>query len=818
MLTFYKDALLTIPVTPENPVSLLSPTKGITKTFSLWLADTYAVTVVSDAHPGDSVLRLSNTGALPAAGTLSVSGITVSYTGKSEDAVIGIPVSGTGSIGVNILQGANVYPVLTYTGATGLIISSASTSVSISLRPAGAARYGIPGAPALFSFQTGSSRNGDYSAVLAQVDVMVTVPAGDAVELTDWSIVTSQFSIPELGITDCVALANGHAYRGAETLDQMFRVLVTGRQIPDTLPGFEWGSYRWRDQNSVNEHAVMPTTWDLDVVKIGLEKFISGIGDGADLQVLDVEKSQDPQTPHSIYPRINRGTYFVGPDRYYLPSDAGALEIFPVSGDGQILNLKQAPKSQVPVFVGNYNIDYQQEYRSATAYQYQATGFDAQGPTFQYTVRRGQGQITLNKAFTLPTLFVGTAPAGSSGIFNIPVFPVGQILRVFLGAYGSYLEETVTSWSYEPVTGQLTIAFPSDAPGRDIYVDATPAVAVVYEAAADTATDALLTSADLNPAFAGIANGYLFLDHRRRRVQAIQLFADKPRIVTPQSYALVDNLISFGPVFYENDYAMLLAYASGCSSDEAVPNAKLQVTVTSDFEGSIGYKNPLTQKVILTTGGDGTATFLYLPPQVYGWYLDTSSVSGATLSLAASVAIQQFWNQDDGWLVRLYQVFNNDGFFGKVGADPTVGEIAWATNNQPGTPGYLTNGKRSLWTNQGKPVFPSQALDSQGHNYTDQAFSGFVSRLVFPAALPQSSTIGSYFLAYVGRVTLDVMSVDTGVVSNSILLSLATPPEINDNSGVSGYLRPNDRNVGRLNINRLGGALVLPSLVNVPRY
>jgi len=815
MLTFFKDAALTIPVTGSNPLWVLAPTKGITKTFSLWLADTYSVLLMATANPGDTTLYVSDTGALPVAGHLSILGAVISYTGKTGSVLSGIPATGSGSIPMILPAGSSVYPILTYTGATGLLVMSSSGSVSLALRPGGSTRFGIPGTPALFSFQSGSSMDGANPSVLAQVDVQITVPAGDAGELTDWGLSTSQFSIPELGFTGISASAPGHVYRGDETLDQIFRVFPASRQIPEQLPGFNWGSYRWRDQSSANAQTVMPTTWDLDVTAIGLEKFISGIGDGNDLAVIDIEKSLDADTPHAIRPRINPGTYFIGPDRYYLPSDAGQLEIFPVTDNGQVLTLSQGVKPQLPVFVGTYGIDYRQEYRASTEYQYQVGSFDPDGPAYQYLINRTQGTVTLNQAFTLPTLFVGTAPEGPSGIYNIPIFPVGQILRVFLGAFGQYLEETVSTWSYDPTSGKLTINFPLDAPGRDIYVDATPAVAVIYEAAGNPSTDALLTAVDLNPAFAGIAGGYLFLDHRRRRVQSIQLFADKPRIITPQSYALMVDLVSFGPVYYENDYAMLLAAAYGYSTDEEVPNAELELLVTSDFQGSINYQNPVSQAVSLVTGGDGTATFLYLPPQVYGQYLALSSVSGATVHLPTQIALQQLWNVDDGWLVRLYQVANNNPFFGMVGADPNLGEIAWSVSGTPGTAGYTTNGARALWMAGNQPVLPLQALDAQGHASTDPAFSGFVSSLVFPTALPQSSTIGSFFLAFVGHVTLSVMAPDTGVISNQILLSLAPPPTINDNSGVSDYLRPN---MGRLNINRLGGALILPSLVNVPRY
>jgi hypothetical protein len=185
------------------------------------------------------------------------------------------------------------------------------------------------------------------------------------------------------------------------------------------------------------------------------------------------------------------------------------------------------------------------------------------------------------------------------------------------------------------------------------------------------------------------------------------------------------------------------------------------------------------------------------------------------LVLPAPVPIQQLWNADEGWLARLYQVYNDDPFFGKVGAVAEYGEIAWAASGTPGAADYRTNGKRVLLRSGSNATLPIDALDANGVSYKDAGFTGDVSRIRYNGAIPVEAAVGSFFLTYVGRVTLTLQALDSGIVSNAIQLDLQTPREIVDESGVAGYLRPD---AGRLNVNRLGGAPILPINVHVSRY
>jgi len=68
---------------------------------------------------------------------------------------------------------------------------------------------------------------------------------------------------------------------------------------------------------------------------------------------------------------------------------------------------------------------------------------------------------------------------------------------------------------------------------------------------------------------------------------------------------------------------------------------------------------------------------------------------------------------------------------------------------------------------------------------------------------------------------LQVQDVETGLISNTILLQLEAPPEILDAPAVSGYLYLDKAEIikqGRLSANRLGGAPIPQFAFTAPRY
>ena len=123
-------------------------------------------------------------------------------------------------------------------------------------------------------------------------------------------------------------------------------------------------------------------------------------------------------------------------------------------------------------------------------------------------------------------------------------------------------------------------------------------------------------------------------------------------------------------------------------------------------------------------------------------------------------------------------------------------------------------------------IKPQQAYDVTGtpalvSGALNPAFNGNAITLEYPAALPTGGIIGAYFVSFIGRITLQVMDVASGILSNTIMLQLDAPPVVQDASDVAGYLYLNSGTTnksGVLNVNRLGGAPVPAFAFTAPRY
>jgi hypothetical protein len=382
--------------------------------------------------------------------------------------------------------------------------------------------------------------------------------------------------------------------------------------------------------------------------------------------------------------------------------------------------------AQLPVFVGTYRQDDNGYYDTDVSYRYlgkgmkSADGFDAGDSGLQFLLDRSTSQVTMNRAITPTPVYAGLVPDATEVTLNIPVYPVLEVVSIYLDT----ADVTCDHHSFDPVTNTIHVIFPAGHIGGKIFINYTPALAVLYEAvpgapdASLTRQDGtrLLAANDLNPGFTGISRGYLYLMHRRHKAGALQLAADKPRILVPATAASIVGLVAFGPVYYENDYALLLASVTGNTQQEFIPNVRLRVIPGADFQGLINYLDPRTQHVEVVSGGDGTASFIYTPPAAYGFYLDgAASVVGARINLPEPVALTQIWNLDEGWLPTTYIVRDDHPFLGKVNANTSVGEVPWQTWNAPGSILYRTNGMRQVWADAAKKaICPVQAYDAAG--------------------------------------------------------------------------------------------------------
>jgi hypothetical protein len=486
------------------------------------------------------------------------------------------------------------------------------------------------------------------------------------------------------------------------------------------------------------------------------------------------------------------------------------------------LNLTQTPQQTIPIFVGTYQLDAQGYYEKATEYRYKTAAAVARGtnlPDLYYKLNRAAKTITLNKGMDTQALYLGPISGQPTDYFNLPIYPVGQVQQVYVQAAAGSTPVIATNWSYDEDLGTITVTAPSGVgvsvpgtfQGMAVFAVCTPALAVLY----DTANDASLTvdSVDLNPAFAGLSSGYVYLAQTRQEAESLVLSCDKPLIPVPATLSSIIGLIAYGPVYFNGDFALLQVTAYSGVAGEIIPNAKLKVVVDPlTFTGLINYVDPLSVPIEVTTGADGIANLVFTPSPNFGLYIPTIAASGGLAGLATTTAtndtivlpeaipISQLWNATDGWLASLYQVFNNSPVYGKVGADTAAGEVLFATSGTPGSPTYKTNGALSPWLTPVNVLTPVQALDSLGNNYTSGSFNGNVVRLVYGQTIPSINPVAAYFLSFLQRTIIKVQEVGSNVVSNSIMLQMQMSPQIDDDI----YLILNNATDGILNQFRLG--------------
>ena len=736
MLAFYLDQALTKVVSRATPKRFLVPTTGGSKTASLWLGD-------------------------PAEGITYVFG---------------------GNIAIRPF--------------------GASPQLLVSLKRSTDSTYGFPGTPILYA--TDDLESGVAHAL--RVDLQIDVRAGDLAEFIDWGLETNGYlsSADEPDAPLTVAQADGYVLRRNQALPQRLRTLPLEREVAPTLPGFKVGEYRWRDWNAINAKALVPSKWDLDVGAIGLEKFIAGIGDNDDLKPEQVEEVDD-----SLYLRIQHGHYFTGPKGYFLPAQP-ELEILPAHTLTH--GLAHTPRTGVPVFVGTYALDGQGFYETATEFR-RIVSVPTDDPGYDwFHLNAASQQLTVSRTLDRRVLFLGTLSGNATDYFDVPVYPVDKVRRVYLdrGLGNTPLECFNTRFDREQ--GTVVVPKPDGGLiGEPVYAEVDAAIAVLYETGTDHTRS---LPVDINPAFAGIAGGFIYLQHRRQKPESIVLACDKPLIAIPSTHDSIIGLIAYGPVYFDGDYALLTATAYSKVPGEVVPGARLRVVVDpTSFTGLINYRDPLVETSIdVVTGGDGTANLIFLPKTGFGAYLPAATATGSgggratttitndTLVLPTGVPISQLRNNTEGWLVTAYAVYNTNPLFGLVDGDPTRGEVVWRTVGTPGLADYRTNGMRDAWRTGQTPIRPLQALDANGVNYDQPAFTGTVKKLVFGQAVPVGTAIGAYFITYVQRVTLQLQVVDSNVISNTILLEMAVPSVIVENP----WLIIEDGTQGRLNQYRLG--------------
>lgn len=840
-LNFYADEALTLRVTSASPKRFLFPAKGNTKKSQLWLGDPYTSLCTVQANPGDNVVNLADTSEFLSASQIAatsggvgtaVSGTnTFTYTGKSQSQLTGV----VGIISA-ILVEDKVYPKVVYKGVGGANIEmfpTGSDLLNFGIRVAIGSTLvlGFPGLPAIFPVN--HIDIGVANAI--KVYLSVQVPAGIDQEFIQLALQCNNLFKRDSADTTVFSSSEGtigpfgnmYAYRHDESLAIPIRILPVNRRVLPDTPGFIVGEYRWRGDLDRNATALVPTRWDADPNLVGFEKFIAGIGDQDDLTPEDLVQVED-----SVRIELHRGEYFTGANRYYFPADLN-LEFLQSSSaaanlDGTVtLHLQNTPREESPIFIGTYILDNQQYYEKSIEYKYVATLFEPDGITLRtdlperyFTLNRRTNTVTLNKSTGHPFMFLGPVTGQSLDYFDLPVYPVDNIDVIYIDQGANAPPIYATAWTFDREQGTVQVpSIPGALAGQPLFAICAPAVAVLYDSGPDETRE--IDTIDFNPAFSGLAGGFFYLQHRRQKPASLVLSCDKPRIPIPATQASIIGLVAFGPVYFENDFALLKVTAFGPVAGETIPNAKLDVVVdSSTFSGTLNYRDPLIETVSVITGGDGTANLIFIPKGGFGVWIPTIPASGGlgglattsitddTLVLPADIPLGQIWNPQEGWLVTTYTVIDNDPLFGMIGGDPALGEVPWQTIGTPGAPNYKTNGERDAWrtgnVSVGNLILPIDAKDSSGRSYTNSLFNGNVRSLIYDESVPVNTSlvtnIGAYFLTFVQRVLVKMKLENSNLFSNSILLQMDTPNLIVENP----WLVLDDSIQGRLDQFRLG--------------
>lgn len=827
-LNFYRDAALTLLVSQNSPKRFLSSDTGTTKTSQLWLGDPYASQASAQALIGATAISLNDTSGFLSAGGTAISGIqTFTYTGKSQSQLTGVA-----GLTANINVNATVRPSLIYkcsgnieVSPTGSDLANYNLKVSVGIT---SNNLGFPGMPAIYGTTFLSS---GVSGAL-EVFMSVAVPAGTDVEMVNWGLQTTNIYMRDA--SDSSAIDNtetaispfgwGYVYRHDEAFPAGLRLFPANRQVNSNSPGFIVGQYRWRNSEDANAVALLPTQWDIQPSTIGFEKFQPGIGYKNDLAPVALTEIED-----SIYMEVEHGDYFTGAFKYFLPATPN-LEFIASDSNNLTYTLLQKPSNLSPIFVGTYGIDGFGFYNTSTQYTYVGTTVNPDNtartdlPDLYFTLDRTTNVITLNTPMTNQNLFIGTVSGQPVDYFNTPIYPVNQILAVYIDLGYGIAPLYATTWTYDPGAGTIQIPnIPGSLADQPIYITCSPALAVLYESGMDTTQT--IESVDLNPAFSGLAGGYFYLQQSRQIPNSLVLACDKPQINIPASAASIIGLVAYGPVYYTGDYALLIVTAYGATPGTVVPNAKLDVIVdTNTFTGLINYQDPTVSPISVITGGDGTANLVFIPESGAGQYIPTSiaatpitstslggiattNIANDTIVLPVEVPISQVRSTQDGWYVQTYLIYNNDPLFGMVGGTTAAGEVPWITSGTPGTSGYKTNGEADPWWIGGSEtgagnniVLPIDALDEDGNSYTSGSFTGNVKQLVYGIAVQSGPTIGAYFISFLQRVIIKMQLENSNLFSNSILIQMAVPPLLIQNP----WLILNNQFQGLLNQYRLG--------------
>ena len=108
------------------------------------------------------------------------------------------------------------------------------------------------------------------------------------------------------------------------------------------------------DKNLLLTRSVVPCLFDANLESLPGNYLLSGIGFGDDLKFLQID--HDPDDPNHWYPSLNRGDYFIGTSRFFLPSRSAAF-VIPRGISENYLSLPVYPEDGQPISVVAWSRD-----------------------------------------------------------------------------------------------------------------------------------------------------------------------------------------------------------------------------------------------------------------------------------------------------------------------------------------------------------------------------------------------------------------------------------------------------------------------------
>jgi len=518
---------------------------------------------------------------------------------------------------------------------------------------------------------------------------------------------------------------------------------LIGVDSPDTSLSFspwQWDDRIWTDKDYENSDLAIPVLGDTSIRGLSKTYFQPGIGDGADLEILDTKVMRQESIDHWTV-RIRHGEYFGNNVRRYLFADRSEVQYVDKADNEDsrnVLELDQVPRHSSPIWATIWQRDslgdpylYKFIYkRQIFSGEYDSDGekdtVDENGDVVWDnvdlakdefivvwpTTKDGPPTLYFNKDYTflvgLESLshaddldycdFIGVSTGNTDQVLFTKYFPLhdGTVV-VYYDTYdneapeaeydgeGNLINGADCPYEIDLDRGEITFPGTPPAAGAKIYIKYETTIEVEYEPEYCN-NYRTADEINLNPIISHTDRGFLYLTGQDLRVAYITLESDAPEIQ--------DDI--YGPLDLGSGYCFLIATAYNARG-QPVPGAEVSIYLdTQTSVGINGYINGAsaspTSPVTGVTDANGQFRVVYSAPRSIesaGQYILHSSYTdnADTLTVLWADGITASALED----VYVYQVYDDDRM------------QPWTIPGLNGQPGY--GGRKVVlykWTKEGE--------------------------------------------------------------------------------------------------------------------